>query len=190
VALVRRALLIASPNTPTATALTESVQLRIYREVPEMTAKTVIAALGNGTSANKHAQSWQFFHEFQLSRSLLFAGRAGGLRAIGPDELDFHTPFSLSYHDEFENRESSPCDRSFSDMSQRPVMKGCFACHSLPGVASFNSYLNYRDHLHDRDSSARPFSLSEMPVSEAARAAVKWKEGRPNWTALRKLLAE
>jgi hypothetical protein len=29
-----------------------------------------------------------------------------------------------------------------------------------------------------------------MPVSEVAGAAVKWKEGRPNWAALRKLLAE
>jgi hypothetical protein len=190
VALVRRALLIASPNTLTATALAESVQLRIYRKVPEMTAQTVIAALDNDTSANERAQSWQFFHEFQLSRSRLFAGRAGGLRAIGPDELDFHTPFSLSYHDEFENRESGPRNRSFSDRSQGLTKKVCFACHSLPGVCSFNSYLNYRDHLHDRDASARPFSLSEIPVSEADKAAVKWKEGRPNWTALRKLLAE
>jgi hypothetical protein len=29
-----------------------------------------------------------------------------------------------------------------------------------------------------------------MPVSEVAGAAVKWKEGRPNWAALRKLLDE
>src|SRR5262245_16046629 len=136
VALVRRALLIASPNTPTATALTESVQLRIYREVPEMTAQTVIAAVDHGTAANKRAQSWQSFHEFQLSRSRLFAGRAGGLRVIGPDELDFHTPFGLSYHDEFENRDPDPRDRSFSERSQGLTKQGCFACHSLPGVCS------------------------------------------------------
>jgi len=190
VALVRRALLIASPNTATATALTESVQLRIYREVPEMTAQTVIAAVDHGTAANKRAQSWQSFHEFQLSRSRLFAGRAGGLRAVGPDELDFDTGFTLVLHDEFENREPDPRGRSFSERSQGLTKKNCVACHSLPGVYSFNSYFDYRDHLQDRDTSARPFSLSEMPVSTVAGAAVKWKAGRPSWTALRKLLAE
>jgi hypothetical protein len=190
VALVRRALLIASPRTPTATALTESVQLRIYREAPEVTAQTAIAALDNGTRANKRTQSWQSFHELQLSRSRLFAGRAGGLRAVSPDEFDFLTPFNLWYHDEFENRESGPRDGSFSERTQRPTMKSCFGCHSLPGVCSFNSYFNFRAHLHDRDTSARAFSLAEMAVPRAPGSAVKWKEERPTWTALRKLLAE
>jgi hypothetical protein len=190
VALVRRALLIASPRTPTATALTESVQLRIYREVPEVTAQTAIAALDHGTRANKRAQSWQSFHELQMSRYRLFAGRAGGLRAVSPDEFDFLTPFRLWYHDEFENRESGRRDRSFSERSQLPTMKSCFACHSLPGVCSFNSYFDFRAHLHDRDTSARPFSLAEMTLPRVAGSAVKWKEARPSWTALRKLLAE
>ena len=55
---------------------------------------------------------------------------------------------------------------------------------------SFNSFFNFRGHLNDGDAVARPFSLSETPVAEVAGAAVKWKEGRPNWIALRKLLAE
>ena len=190
VALVRRALLIDSSNTPAATALTESVQLRIYREVPEMTEETLRAALDNSTRTDQRAQSWQYFQEFQLSRSRLFAGKAGGLRAIGPDDRDFHTPFRLSYQDEFEIHESGPRDRSFSDRSQSPIKQDCFACHSLPGIASFNSHFNFRGHLNDRDTAVRPFSLSEMPVSEVAGAAVKWKEGRPNWTALRKLTAK
>jgi hypothetical protein len=187
VALVRRALLIASPNTPTATPLTESVQLRVYLEVPEMTSRTLRAALGG----KPQAQSWQSFHEFRLTRAELFAGRAGGLRAVGPAELDFHIPFFLWYRDEFENaeyREARPLDRSFSERSQSAIKEDCFACHSLPGVASFNSYFNFRGNLVDA-AVARPFSLSEMSVSEVAGAAVKWKEGRPNWTALRKLLA-
>ena len=69
-------------------------------------------------------------------------------------------------------------------------MNDCFACHSLPGAASFNSHFNFRGHLNDTTTAARPFSLSEMPVSKVAGAAVKWKEGRPNWAALRKLMAE
>jgi hypothetical protein len=190
VALVRRALLIASPHTVTATALTESVQLRVYREVPEPTVETLRAALDSNTTTNRRARSSQSFQEFQLSRSRLFAGRAGGLRAIGSEERDFPTPFNLWYHDVFEERESDPRDRPISETSQSPIKAGCFACHSLPGVASFNSYFNSRAHLADSDTAARPFSLSEMPVSDVVRAAVMWKERRPNWAALRKLLTE
>jgi hypothetical protein len=192
VALVRRALLIAAPHTPTATALTESVQLRVYRESPEMTAQAVWAAVDDGAEANRRARSWQSFHEFQLSRERLFAGRAGGLRAVGPEERDFHSPFSLWMLDEFENGEHRGPrrpERSFAERSQGSIRKGCFACHSLPGVASFNSYFNYRGNLVNA-TVGRPFSLSEMPAAEVAAAAVKWKEGRPSWAALRKLLAE
>jgi hypothetical protein len=186
VALVRRALLIASPNIPTASPLTESVQLRVYREVPQITTQSLRTALDGG----RRAQTWQTFHEFRLSRSELFAGRAGGLRAVSPDERDFHTPFFSWYRDEFENPEyceTHPPGRSFLEASQSPIKEDCFACHSLPGIASFNSYFNYRGNLVDA-TVARPFSLSEISVSEVAGAAVKWKEGRPNWTALRKLL--
>jgi hypothetical protein len=189
VALVRRALLIASPNTPAATALTESVQLRVYREVPEMTAQTLDAALVGATPANRRARAWQSFQEFRLSRSLLFAGRAGGLRAVGPEERDFSTGFGSHTWDEFENHGYRPGGRSFAEASQEPIKRTCFGCHSLPGVSSFNSFFNYRNNLSDSDR-PRPFSLSEMPVSEVVGAAVKWKEGRPNWTALRKLLTE
>jgi hypothetical protein len=186
VALVRRALLIASPNIPAASPLTESVQLRVYREVPQITTQSLRTALDGG-----RAQTWQTFHEFRLSRSELFAGRAGGLRPVSPDERDFRTPFFLWYRDEFENPEyrgTHPPGRSFLEASQSPIKEDCVACHSLPGIASFNSYFNYRGNLVDA-TVARPFSLSEMSESEVAGAAVKWKESRPNWTALRKLLA-
>jgi hypothetical protein len=190
VALVRRALLIDSSHTVMPTALTESVQLRVYREVPDMTAQTLEAALLGGTAANRRAQAWQSFQEFRLSRSLLFAARGGGLRAVGPDEPDFSTGFGSHTWDEFETRWRG--GRSFPETSQHPITGfSCFGCHSLPGLSSFNSFFNYRtSNLQDGDTAARPFSLSEMPVSEVAGAAVKWKEGRPNWIALRKRLAE
>jgi hypothetical protein len=190
VALLRRALLISSRNTLVATALTESVQLRRYREVPEMTEETLRAALDNDTRTNGRTRSWQHFQELQLSRARLFAGRAGGLRAVGPEERDFPTPFSLTYHDALEDHDHDPPERPFSERAQLPVQAGCFLCHSLPGVASFNSYFNSRAHLNDRDTAARPFSLAEMPIAEVTGAAVKWQEGRPSWAALRKLLAE
>jgi hypothetical protein len=156
----------------------------------EQNVRAALEATANSSTSDQRVQAWQSFQEFQLSRSRLFAGRAGGLRAIDPEELDFQTPFLLWMLDEFENREAGAPDRPFSARSQSPVMKGCFACHSLPGVASFNSYFNYRDHVQTGAAVVRPFSLSEMPVSEVAGAAVKWKEGRPNWAALRKLLEE
>ncbi len=187
VALVRRALLIDSSYRVRPSPLTESVQLRVYREVPAITVATLDAALGGGTAANRRARSWQSFQEFRLSRSLLFAGRAGGLRPAG--ERDFDTGFGSHTWDEFEYRGYRPADRSFAEASQPPLKEKCFACHSLPGVASFNSFFNYRLNLRD-DDGRRPLSLAEMPVSKVAAAAVKWKEGRPNWAALRKLLAE
>jgi len=190
VALLRRALLVASPTAPIATALTESVQLRVYREIPEITAPTITAGLVSGTADSRRAQSWQSFHEFQLSRSLLFAGRAGGLRAIGPKERDFPIPFALSYRDEFEDHESGSNDQPFSERSQHPILETCFVCHSFPGIASFNSYFNFRMHLDESNIGAQPFSLFEMSVSKVEDAAVKSKEGRPHWTSLRKLLAE
>jgi hypothetical protein len=188
VALVRRALLIDSAHAPVPSALTESVQLRAYREVPPITPQTLRAALLGNTAANEQARSWQSFQEFRLSRSRLFAGRAGGLRAVGPDERDFSTGFSSHTWDELEFR-YRPANRSFAEASQEPIRRNCFGCHSLPGVSSFNSFFNYRTHLSD-SGRPRPFSLSAMAVSEVAGAAVKWKEGRPNWAALRKLLAE
>jgi hypothetical protein len=194
VALVRRAILIDSSHAPVAGPITESVQLRVYREVPEMTARNVGDAVdaSNSTAVNERVRAWQSFQEFQLSRARLFAGRAGGLRAVDPDERDFRTPFFQWYLDEFENpdyRSPRPNDRPFAEGSQNLVKQDCFQCHSLPGVASFNSYYNYRGNLGNSPVAAA-FSLSETPASEVAAAAVKWKASRRNWAALRKLLAE
>jgi hypothetical protein len=190
VALVRRALLITSAHSLLASPLTESVQLRVYREVPKMTVQNLNAALTGGTAANRRAQSWQSFHELRLSRSLLLAGRAGGLRAAETGERDFSTGFGSHGYDEFESPPPVP-ERPFTEASQHVIKESCFACHSLPGVASFNSYFNFRvSDMQTGRTDGRPFSLVEMPVSRVGAAAVKWKEGQPSWTALRKLLAE
>jgi hypothetical protein len=194
VVLVRRAILIDSSHALVASPLTESVQLRAYREVPEMTARNVWDAVdaSNRPVADARVRAGQSFHEFQLSRPRLFTGKAGGLRAIDADERDFRTPFVGWILDEFENPEyhsPRPPDWPFAEQNQNNLVKqDCLQCHSLPGVASFNSHLNYRGHLGNVPAVA--FSLAETPVSKVAGAAVKWKEGRPNWAALRELLAE
>jgi hypothetical protein len=189
VALVRRALLIGTSHRVRPTALKESVQLRVYREVPDMTLQALQAALVGGTAAYRRAQRWQSFQEFRLRRSLLFAGKAGGLRPVGARDRDFDTGFGSHTWDEFEHTGYRPADRPFAEASWGFIKESCFACHSLPGVSSFNSFFNYRRNLRNSDA-RRPFSLSEMPVAKVVGAAVKWKEKRSNWTALRKLLAE
>jgi hypothetical protein len=151
-ALVRRALLIDTSGRIVPTALTESVQLRVDRRT---------------------------FHEFRLSHSPLFAGRAGGLRPLGPDEADFKTGFDAHPMDEFELDQGTDSFRR----RQFAVRRTCVACHS-------ERFPDFRAGMAPEGDQLRPFPVSEMPASEVAGAAVKWKQGQPSWTALRKLLAE
>jgi hypothetical protein len=190
VALVRRALLIDSKHRPAATALTESVQLRVYRQVPQLPVTAYALDLGGGRAKQRGAYSWQAGHEFRLSRSRLFAGRAGGLSAVGSDERDFDTGFASHPYDEFEHDGYRPPGKRFGEWSQYPIRKRCFSCHGLPGVTSFNSYFNFRSNLESYPRTGGPFSLAPMPVAAVTEKAVQWKEERPSWLVLRKLLAE
>jgi hypothetical protein len=187
VALVRRALLIASDHTPVASPLTESVQLRVYREIPAMTAETLDAALGGGTAANRQAHAWQSFQEFRLSRADLFAGRAGGLRPVAAGERDFDTGFGGVYA--YDALEVGSSGQPFTG-PRSLIMEGCFACHSFPGAYSFNCFFNFRISDLQDGNAGRPAALAEMSPSEALGTAARWKQGRPGWAALRGLLPE
>lgn len=153
-ALVRQALLIDTSHRVVPSALTESVQLRVG-DVPA---------------------------EFRLSRWQLFAGRAGGLRPVGPDEHDFKTGFGAHRWDEFEYRQEG---RSFPSAGLQPIKQLCSACHTRDRFPDFRS-----GSPDDRGGKPRPDLLKEMSVPEVAAAAVKWKEEQANWVALRRLLAE
>jgi hypothetical protein len=65
---------------------------------------------------------WESFHQFRLSRARLFAGRAGGLRAV-TRESDFMTGFGASSWDTFEARNPGGW--------YLPVKNTCFVCHIL-----------------------------------------------------------
>jgi hypothetical protein len=148
VALVRRALLIASPGEITPTNLIESIQLRVY-------GKTEL-----------------FVSEFRLSRRLLFAGEAGGLRAVGANERDFKTGFGGRNYDQFEE----PLVGQELNVRRVDILAECRGCHGrdrFPG-------------LRARESGP----LVEARVADAMKTAVKWKEERADWKALRKLLEE
>jgi hypothetical protein len=189
VALVRRALLIDSKHRLAATALTESVQLRVYRQVPQLPVKAYDLDLGGGRAKKRGAYSWQSVHEFRLSRSPLFAGRAGGLSAVGLDERDFDTGFASHSYDEFEQKYPPPA-KLFAESTQHPIKKRCFSCHGLPGVSSFNSFFKFRSGLGSYPKTRGQYSLAPMSVAAVTEKAVQWKEERPSWIALRKLLAE
>ena len=118
--------------------------------------------------------------EFRLSRSQLFAGRGGGLRSSGNNDRDFKTGFLAHMWDEFEYR---PSGRVFPDSSLQP-MKRCSVCHT----ARFPEFQSGQGGMKGQDRP--PYPLSEMPISEVADAAIKWREAQPNWKTLRKLLVE
>jgi hypothetical protein len=185
VALVRRALLIDSSHRVVVSPLTESVQLRAYRAIPDFSTRTLEAALGGGAES-RNARSWQAVQEFRLMRALLFSGRAGGLRPVGTDERDFKTGFNAHPWDELEVRFTG---QTFTG-PRLGVKENCFACHGLPGVTSFNSLQDFHSGIATDGDKRRLYPIQEMKLAEVAGAAVKWKEGRADWTALRKLLAD
>ena len=189
-ALVRRALLIDSSRRVAAAPITESVQLRvIHGDVPSTTPELLNDAFSSSAASRRRVGSWQSFHEVRLNRSDLFANRAGGLRAVGFDERDFKTGFNAHPWDEFER--PLRADQSFPGRNQRiGIKENCFACHSLPGVYSFNSLQDFRSGLQRNGDQLRAYPLAEMPIAEVAAAAVKWKQQRPNWSSLRKLLED
>jgi len=53
----------------------------------------------------------------------------------------------------------------------------------------FNSFVTdiRSDMRRTEGDQTRPHPLSEMTVAEVSEAAVRWKEGRPSWTALRRV---
>jgi hypothetical protein len=146
VALVRRALLLAAPADVMPTSLIESVQLRAYGE----------SALS--------------VSEFRLSRNLLLAGKAGGLRAVSDGARDFKTGFGSHNGDPFEE----PAVGQDFRVRQVDIKGECTGCHNrdrFPGLRA-------------------PRPLAEVSPAEAMATAVTWKRERPDWQALRKLWEE
>ncbi len=86
-ALLRQMTLFDSRGNLVDSPITESVQIRVYR--------AITAAGPNGpdvTSLPALAErSGQTFYEIKLNRPQLFANKAGGLRAMAPDEIEFST---------------------------------------------------------------------------------------------------
>jgi hypothetical protein len=142
-ALVRRLVLIDDRGHPTATRLTESVQMRVYRAIH--------FDLG-GTGA--HSQD---FAAFTLNREKLFSGQSGGLRAIARGDKEFSV-FHSHGIDAIETEKDA-------ERWQGVVLRTCSSCHDAAGIHSFLSYS--RERFGPTDVSP-PKLIASTPSRETA----------------------
>jgi hypothetical protein len=148
IALVRTMLLIDDAGVIVPSNLIQSIQLRTFR--------------------SPHA-----FSELRMSRADLFAGKAGGLRAVGADEGDFIT-FSAMGEDLLEQKPWR------GPLQLNRVLDGCINCHHVRSEPSIETVLSLRrilkpgslvDPRHDRW--ARWFT-QPMVAAGAKRRSYEW----------------
>ncbi len=161
VALVRRLVLFDKHGNLIDTAVSESVQIRVYREVP-----------ADGlTPAAMRAQD---FFEFKLSRALLLAGEAGGLRPVTQDEPELRI-FGTHGFDVFEKNWEI----------ERAALK-CVSCHAEPGVHSLRSVKNLLPPQPLIAGSAEG-DAQFGPLFLDASSTISWKANRYDWGLLNAL---
>jgi hypothetical protein len=122
VAMVRRALTVDAVAKIRGTPVTELVQIRVYRRIPD-----------NPEADRKGDFGEQDVYEFILDRSALFAGKHG-LRAVERDD-PAEPLFGRREGDEPFERDGRtrflpPCE------PDGPQLKTCIHCHAAPGVYS------------------------------------------------------
>jgi hypothetical protein len=167
VALVRELLAIDDRGKIRPTRLIESVQFRVYREIPK------------GDLA--HPQGFddlvgkQDFYELRITRKALFAGTAGGLRAVRPRDEEIPPFFNPGPDDPFEE-----------DPPTRPgtsrTMALCSGCHSRPGIHSVEAYRRGFVHL------PQPAHLRADDRGQQELAAMRRKWEDYSWGLLQGLL--
>ena len=167
VALIRQMTLFDNQGKLTATPVTESVQIRVYRSVTASTSP----AVGIDQMV---AKSGQDCYAIRLSRPLLFANQSGGFKAARPDERDF-TLFGGGGPDE-----GSPGHYA-SLASYHPVTKACVMCHREVGLQSLRTLARLqKPNPFQQDLPAEAFALRWW---QDARV-LSWKQSQNNWRLL------
>lgn len=128
VALVRQMALFDDHGTLIPAPITESVQIRVYRSITA----GQINRFESEDFQKLFARTGQDFYEFRLSRALLFAGTAGGLRATARDEREF----SVRADDPFEPEAKNLFPLR---LQTQPVFVQCAVCHTAGGINSVES---------------------------------------------------
>jgi len=149
VALVRQAVIIDNRGQLAPTALTESVQLRVYHAI---TPGSRYMNYINGPSSHD-----QDFFEFQMRRPELFGNIGGGLVAVHPGEKEYAT-FMTHGMDAFVGSAASE--------GQGVILKRCLGCHSDSGIHSVQSRLQWMNH---------PVGERQPGNDESTRDAITWE---------------
>jgi len=149
-ALIRTMLLIDQTGAIVPTNLVESIQFHVIGRV-------------------------HTFSEHKMQRVRLFAGQAGGLRAVGPVDRSFIT-FSSKGEDPFEHERHSP--------SGEVTLSGCDNCHNSRFRPGVESVLSLRAILKPESlvDTRHPRWAKWYPQSSAAVTA---KGSRAEWGLLR-----
>ena len=169
-AMVRKAMAIDRSNKIRPTPITELVQIRVYRRIPE----------------NRHANmegdfGQQDVYEFILDRPQLFAGKPG-LRALTPD--DPAQPFARNEGDPFVRMLREPAqDPAAINGMRLPSLKNCIHCHQAPGV---HSVLSMNRAFQDPNDQGEMFRTYDLKVELNYTAHAKTQQY--NWGLLQGLL--
>ncbi|MFZ0637156.1 MAG: hypothetical protein WAM08_16675 [Candidatus Acidiferrales bacterium] len=174
VALVRQMNLFDNRGNLLNAPITESVQMRVYRSIPASAQQLTEPR----NRADVIARSGQDFYEIKLSRAQLFAGDAGGLRAVARDEIEFSS-FRQHGDDLFEEsvENHTPLGK------QLPALQECVFCHSQPGINSLETrrrLLWPNEGQHDdpkHDYGPGPFWWDTDQT-------IDWKQDRYDWGLL------
>jgi len=173
VALVRQAIIIDNQGNLVPTAVTESVQLRVYRAV---TPGSRYMNYMNGPSSHD-----QDFFEFRMSRSELFGQGNGGLVAVHPGEKEFAT-FMTHGFDAFD-----PTDPL---RGQTAVLERCRACHSDSGIHSVQSRIRWMNKSEVKRQRGNDENFTDT-VTWETNMTVGHKRLQPDFNLLQRLwLAE
>lgn len=157
VALVRQMMVITADGRPAATPLTESVQIRTYREIR--------------TRSRDFPE--QGLVELKLNRADLFAGK-NGLRASDMDRPVLSAlTFLRSWADPFEEKQDN--------LHHRPLRltEACAACHGADGIYSVNSYTQL-------GAFSPTLGLVPTDAATERKRAAEWKTGLKDWAVLKK----
>lgn len=157
-ALVRQMMLIDSSGNLQPTRLIEDMQIRVHRVIPDG---------AEAIASHSQTRSTLDVYEFRLSRTKLFSGQSGGLRAIGEENKDFPV-FQPMNEDVFE----TSVNHSSSVIEMRSSLDGCATCHALPGVHSMIS------------RGEAPDLIPAFSTAEDISSTKVWKENHYTWGLL------
>jgi hypothetical protein len=170
VALLRQMMLFDRAGNLVPTPITESLQIRVYRQITNRQDR-------NNTGADwPAARIEQAVYEIRLDQAQLFAGKAGGLRAVTHDETEFAV-FSTQGNDAFEPPARGHGDPRFPAGN---ILDRCAVCHSAPGI---NSVQVRRQLLRPNPAQVDPAPPYDS-LWWASQDALSWKARQYDWGLL------